>query len=40
MGLGKKHTREQIVNLLRKVEVAVASCKTAATASKEALLHG
>ncbi len=36
MARGKKHTAEQIVSLLRQVEVAVASGKTTAQASKEA----
>jgi hypothetical protein len=36
MARGKKHTTEQIVSLLRQVEVAVASGKTAAQASEEA----
>jgi len=35
---GKKHTPEQIVSLLRQVEVAVASGKTTAQASKEAFI--
>jgi hypothetical protein len=34
----KKYTPEQIVSLLRQVEVAVASGKTTAQASKEALI--
>jgi putative transposase len=38
MARGKKHTAEQIVNLLRQVEVAVASGKTTAQASQEALI--
>jgi putative transposase len=36
MARGKKHTPEQIVSLLRQVEVAVSSGKTTAQASKEA----
>lgn len=36
MARGKKNTPEQIVSLLRQVEVAVASGKTTAQASKEA----
>ena len=36
MARGKKHAPEQIVSLLRQVEVAVASGKTTAQASKEA----
>ena len=36
MGRGQKHTAEQIVNLLRQVEVAVANGKTLAQACKEA----
>jgi putative transposase len=36
MARGKKHTPEQIVSLLRQVEVAVANGKTTAHASKEA----
>jgi hypothetical protein len=38
MARGKKHTAEQIVNLLRRVEVAVASGKTTAQTSKEAAI--
>jgi putative transposase len=38
MGQRKKHTPEQIVSLLRQVEVAVACGKTTALASKEALI--
>lgn len=38
MARGKNYTPEQIVNLLRQVEVAVASGKTTAQASKEALI--
>jgi putative transposase len=38
MARGKKHTPEQIVSLLRQVEVAVAGGKTKAQASKEALI--
>jgi putative transposase len=38
MARGKKHTPEQIVNLLRQVEVAVSSGKTTAQACKEALI--
>jgi hypothetical protein len=34
MARGKKHTSEQIVNLLRQVEVAVASGKTTAQAER------
>src|SRR5258707_7440505 len=36
MGRGKKHTAEQIVNLLRQVEVSVANGKTLPQACKEA----
>ena len=36
MGRGKKHTAEQIVNLLRQVEVFVANGKTLPQACKEA----
>jgi putative transposase len=36
MARGKKHTSEQIVSLLRQIEVAVANGKTTAQASKEA----
>jgi putative transposase len=36
MARGPKHTAEQMVNLLRQFEVAVASGKTTAQASKEA----
>jgi hypothetical protein len=35
MAKGKKHTAEQIVNLLRQVEVAVANGKTLPQACKE-----
>ena len=36
MARGKKHTAEQMVNLLRQIEVAVANGKTKALACKEA----
>jgi transposase-like protein len=36
MGRGKKHTAEQIVNLLRQVEVSVANGKTLPQVCKEA----
>jgi putative transposase len=36
MGRGKKHTPEQIVNVLRQVEVAMANGKTTPLACKEA----
>ncbi len=36
MARGKKHTAEQIVNLLRQVEVGVANGKTMPQACKEA----
>ena len=35
MGRGKKHQPEQVVNLLRQIEVAVANGKTTALACKE-----
>jgi putative transposase len=38
MALGKRHTPEQIVSLLRQIEVAVANGKTTAQACKEALI--
>ena len=38
MGRGKKYQPEQVVNLLRQIEVAVANGKTTAQASKEALI--
>jgi putative transposase len=38
MGRVKKHTPEQIVSLLRQIEVAVANGKTTAQASKDALI--
>jgi len=38
MARGKKHTPEQVVSLLRQVEVAVANGKSTAQASKEALI--
>ena len=37
MARGKKHTAEQIVNLLRQVEVFVANGKTLPQACKEAV---
>jgi len=36
MARGKKHNPEQVVNLLRQIEVAVANGKTTAVACKEA----
>ena len=36
MGRGKKYQPEQVVNLLRQIEVAIANGKTTALASKEA----
>ena len=36
MARGKKHTPEQVVNLLRQIEVSVANGKTTALACKEA----
>ena len=36
MGRGKKYQPEQVVNLLRQIEVAVANGKTTAVACKEA----
>ncbi len=38
MARGKKHTAEQIVNLLRQVEVGVANGKTLPQACKEAAI--
>jgi putative transposase len=38
MARGKKHTAEQVVNLLRQIEVAVANGKTTGQACKEALI--
>jgi type III secretion system FlhB-like substrate exporter len=38
MARGKKHTAEQIVNLLRQVEVGVANGKSLAQACKEAAI--
>ena len=35
MGRGKKHTAEQVVNLLRQIEVAVANGKTTPIACRE-----
>jgi hypothetical protein len=35
MARGKKHTPEQVVNLLRQIEVAVANGKSTAVACKE-----
>ena len=35
MARGRKHTPEQVVNLLRQIEVAVANGKTTAVACKE-----
>jgi hypothetical protein len=40
MARGKKHSPEQIVSLLRQIEVAVANGKTTALASKETLHFG
>jgi putative transposase len=36
MARGKKHTAEQVVNLLRQIEVAIANGKTTVLACKEA----
>ena len=36
MGRGKKYQPEQVVNLLRQIEVAVANGKTTSQAAKEA----
>jgi putative transposase len=36
MGRGKKYQPEQVVNLLREIDVSVANGKTTAQASKEA----
>lgn len=36
MGLGKKYQPEQVVSLLRQIDVAVANGKTTALACKEA----
>jgi len=36
MARGRKHTPEQVVNLLRQIEVAVANGKTTAQGCKEA----
>ena len=38
MARRKKHTAEQVVNLLRQIEVAVANGKTTALACKEATI--
>jgi putative transposase len=38
MARGKKHTADQIVSLLRQIEVAIANGKTTAQASKEAFI--
>ena len=38
MARGKKHTAEQVVNLLRQIEVSVANGKTTALACKEAAI--
>lgn len=40
MAHGKKHTAEQIVNLLRQVEVGVANGKTLPQACREAEIVG
>jgi putative transposase len=37
---GKRHTAEQVVNLLRQVEVAIVNGKTTGQACKEALITG
>jgi putative transposase len=38
MPRGKKHTAEQVVNLLRQIEVAIANGKSTALSCKEALI--
>lgn len=38
MARGKKHSSEQVVNLLRQIEVSVANEKTTAVTCKEALI--
>ncbi len=38
MARGKKHTAEQVVNLLRQIEVSVANGKTTAVACKESAI--
>jgi putative transposase len=38
MARGKKHTPEQVVNLLRQIEVAIANGKSTAVACKEGLI--
>jgi putative transposase len=40
MGRRKRHTPEQVVNLLRQIEVAVANGKTTAQRCKEAEITG
>ncbi len=40
MGRGKKYQPEQVVNLLRQIEVAVANGKTTALACKDAGSRG
>jgi putative transposase len=40
MGRGKKHSAEQVVNLLRQIEVAVANGKTTLQACKEGGMVG
>ena len=40
MARGKKHTAEQIVNLLRQVEVGVANGKTLLLMTQEELIIG
>jgi putative transposase len=38
MARGKKHAAEQVVNLLRQIEVAVANGKTTSRVCKETLI--
>jgi putative transposase len=38
MAQGKRHTAEQIMSLLRQIDVAVSNGKTTAQACKEALI--
>ena len=38
MARGKKHSPEQVVNLLRQIEVAIANGKSTSLACKEALI--
>ena len=40
MARGKKHTPQQIVNVLRQIEVAIANGKTTPAACKKSRIYG